>query len=123
MPVRQRPWQLGKFELGTLAPTTTPSEIGFLGLLRDRSRRSWTVPNVLEPGQTRNDERKFVKKRRNPIKRERVKRRLGTVVWLSDRDHLFTGESGGYEGPFERDGTTRQGHGRKWHVEEVGCTG
>ncbi|PKI58434.1 hypothetical protein CRG98_021192 [Punica granatum] len=28
---------------------------------------------------------------------------------LSDCDHLFTGESGDYEEPFERDGTTRQG--------------
>ncbi|OWM71185.1 hypothetical protein CDL15_Pgr011312 [Punica granatum] len=63
MPVRQRPWQPEKIELSTLAPTTAPSEIGLLGLLRDRSRRSWTVPNVPEPGQTRNDERKFGKKR------------------------------------------------------------
>ncbi|PKI57000.1 hypothetical protein CRG98_022606 [Punica granatum] len=45
-----------------------------------------------------------------------MKRGLCTVVWLSDRDHLFTGESEGCEGPFERDGTTRQSRGRKWHV-------
>ncbi|PKI38840.1 hypothetical protein CRG98_040768 [Punica granatum] len=32
---------------------------------------------------------------------------LCTVVWLSDRDHIFTGESEGCEEPFERDGTTR----------------
>ncbi|PKI63836.1 hypothetical protein CRG98_015820 [Punica granatum] len=40
-----------------------------------------------------------------------MKRRLCTVVWLSDRE--------GYEEPFERDGTTRQSRGRKWHVVEA----
>ncbi|PKI77637.1 hypothetical protein CRG98_001975 [Punica granatum] len=58
----------------------------------------------------------------DPVKKERVERQLCTVVWLSDRDHLFTGESEGDEGPFERDGTTRQSCGRKWHVVEVECT-
>ncbi|OWM72681.1 hypothetical protein CDL15_Pgr009138 [Punica granatum] len=48
-----------------------------------------------------------------------MKWRLCTVVWLSDRDHLFTGESEGYEGPVERGGTTRQSRGRKWHVVEA----
>ncbi|PKI53265.1 hypothetical protein CRG98_026345 [Punica granatum] len=110
------PGRLGENGVGTLAPVTAPSEIGFLGLLRGRSRRSWIVPNVPKPGQTRNDERKFGKKNVNPVKRERVERRLCTVVWLSDRDHLFTGESGGYEEPFECDGTTRQSRGGKWHV-------
>ncbi|OWM76642.1 hypothetical protein CDL15_Pgr009207 [Punica granatum] len=55
----------------------------------------------------------------NPVKRKWMKGRLCTVVWLSDRDHLFTGESEGYEGPFERDGTTRQSRGREWHVVEA----
>ncbi|OWM82696.1 hypothetical protein CDL15_Pgr024848 [Punica granatum] len=48
-----------------------------------------------------------------------MKRRLCTVVWLSDRDYFFTGESEGYEGPFERDGTTRQSRGREWHIVEA----
>ncbi|OWM87127.1 hypothetical protein CDL15_Pgr002691 [Punica granatum] len=52
----------GENEVGTLASTTTPSEIGFFGLLRDRSRRSWTVPNVSKPRQIQNDERKLDKK-------------------------------------------------------------
>ncbi|PKI33204.1 hypothetical protein CRG98_046405 [Punica granatum] len=34
----------------------------------------------------------------------------------SDCDHLFTGEGEGCEEPFEHDGTTRQGRGRKRHV-------
>ncbi|OWM80556.1 hypothetical protein CDL15_Pgr015568 [Punica granatum] len=34
----------------------------------------------------------------------------------SDRDHLFTGKGEGCEEPFERDGTTRQSRGRRWHV-------
>ncbi|PKI67540.1 hypothetical protein CRG98_012124 [Punica granatum] len=32
---------------------------------------------------------------------------------LSDRDHLFTGESVGREGPFECDGTTHRSRGKK----------
>ncbi|PKI52416.1 hypothetical protein CRG98_027197 [Punica granatum] len=55
----------------------------------------------------------------DPVKKERVERRLSTVERPSDRDHLFTGESEGYEGPFERDGTTWQSRGRKWHVVEA----
>ncbi|PKI66958.1 hypothetical protein CRG98_012623 [Punica granatum] len=54
-----------------------------------------------------------------PDKRERVERGLCTVERLSDRGHLFTGESVGREGPFERDGTTCRSHGKKWHVVEV----
>ncbi|PKI54304.1 hypothetical protein CRG98_025295 [Punica granatum] len=54
-----------------------------------------------------------------PDKKERVERGLCTVERPSDRDHLFTGESVGCEGPFERDGTTRRSHGKKWHVVEV----
>ncbi|OWM90631.1 hypothetical protein CDL15_Pgr023862 [Punica granatum] len=52
-------------------------------------------------------------------KKNGAERRLCTVVGLSDRDHLFTGESGGCEEPFERDGTTRQGRGWKWHVKRL----
>ncbi|PKI42786.1 hypothetical protein CRG98_036820 [Punica granatum] len=55
----------------------------------------------------------------DPVKRKWMIRRLCTVVWLSDRDHLFTGESEDYEEPFKRDGTTRRSRGRKWHVVEV----
>ncbi|PKI42434.1 hypothetical protein CRG98_037165 [Punica granatum] len=91
-------------------------KIGLVELLRDRSRRSWVVPNVPSPKQTRNSERKFGKNAKNPVKRERVERWLCTVDWLSDRDHLSTGKSEGYEGPFERDGMTRQGRGAKWHA-------
>ncbi|PKH93905.1 hypothetical protein CRG98_049808 [Punica granatum] len=54
-----------------------------------------------------------------PDKRERVERGLCKVERLSDRDHLFMGESVGREGPFERDGTTRRSRGEKWHVVEV----
>ncbi|PKI68878.1 hypothetical protein CRG98_010733 [Punica granatum] len=90
-PVRR----LGENGVGTLAPTTTRCKIRLLGLLRDGPRHSWTVLNVPWPGQTRNR--------------------------FSDRDHLFTGESEGYEEPFERDGTTRRSRGKKWHVVEVGC--
>ncbi|OWM90291.1 hypothetical protein CDL15_Pgr014129 [Punica granatum] len=45
-----------------------------------------------------------------------MKRWLCTVDRPSDRDHLFTGEGEGCEEPFERDGTTRQGRGAKWHA-------
>ncbi|PKI41732.1 hypothetical protein CRG98_037888 [Punica granatum] len=45
-----------------------------------------------------------------------MERRLCTVDRSSDRDHLFTGEGGCYEEPFERDGMTRQSRGAKWHV-------
>ncbi|OWM75322.1 hypothetical protein CDL15_Pgr012282 [Punica granatum] len=55
----------------------------------------------------------------DPVKKEPVERRLCTVDRPSDRDHLFTGESEGYEGPFEREGMTRQSFGEKWHVVEV----
>ncbi|OWM76330.1 hypothetical protein CDL15_Pgr020638 [Punica granatum] len=51
-----------------------------------------------------------------------MKRRLCTVDRPSDRDHLFTREGEGREEPFERDGTTLRSRGRKWHVEELGCT-
>ncbi|PKI55407.1 hypothetical protein CRG98_024180 [Punica granatum] len=51
----------------------------------------------------------------DPIRRKWMKRGLCTGVWLSDRDHLFTGESEGCERPFERDGTTRRSRGKKWH--------
>ncbi|PKI70814.1 hypothetical protein CRG98_008809 [Punica granatum] len=87
-------WQLGENEVGATTPTTVWCKIGLLGLLRDEPRRSWTVPNV-------------------------PRRRLCTVVWLLDRDHLFTGKSEGCEGPFERDGTTRRSRGKEWHVVEV----
>ncbi|PKI43212.1 hypothetical protein CRG98_036397 [Punica granatum] len=43
------------------------------------------------------------------------------VERLSDRDHLFTGESEGCEEPLEHDGTTRQSRGKKWHVVGVRC--
>ncbi|PKI63387.1 hypothetical protein CRG98_016215 [Punica granatum] len=72
------------------------------------------------PGQTRNDERKLGKKIADPIRRKWMKRGLCTVVWLSDRDRLFTGESEGCEGLFERDGTTRRSRGRKWHARKFG---
>ncbi|PKI58537.1 hypothetical protein CRG98_021069 [Punica granatum] len=52
----------------------------------------------------------------DPVKEGRVERRLCTVDWPSDSDHLFTGEGEGCEEPFERDGTTRRSRGRKWHV-------
>ncbi|PKI53387.1 hypothetical protein CRG98_026227 [Punica granatum] len=51
-----------------------------------------------------------------PDKKGEVKRRLCAVVGLSDRDHLFTGESEGCEEPLEHDGTTGQSRGRKRHV-------
>ncbi|OWM72780.1 hypothetical protein CDL15_Pgr024832 [Punica granatum] len=56
---------------------------------------------------------------KNPIREEIVKRWLCTVDQPSDRDHLFTGEGEGGEEPLERDGTTRQSRGKKWHVDEV----
>ncbi|OWM67442.1 hypothetical protein CDL15_Pgr027199 [Punica granatum] len=43
---RGQPRQLGKNKVGTLASATSRCEIGLVGLLRDRSRRSWVVPNV-----------------------------------------------------------------------------
>ncbi|PKI26062.1 hypothetical protein CRG98_049249, partial [Punica granatum] len=58
----------------------------------------------------------------DPVKKERVERRLCTVDRPSDRDHLFTGESEGYEGPFEREGTTRQSRGENGTLLKVGCT-
>ncbi|PKI55959.1 hypothetical protein CRG98_023650 [Punica granatum] len=48
-----------------------------------------------------------------------MKRWLCTVDRPSDRDHLFTREDEGSEEPFERDGMTRQSHGRNRHVVEV----
>ncbi|PKI78946.1 hypothetical protein CRG98_000658 [Punica granatum] len=115
-PERWQPRQLEENEVGTLAPTTARCKIGLVELLRDGSRCSWVVPNVPSPKQTRHSERKFGKNAKNPVKRERVERWLCTVDRLSDRDHLSTGKSEGYEGPFERDGTTRQGRGAKWHA-------
>ncbi|PKI48219.1 hypothetical protein CRG98_031374 [Punica granatum] len=56
---------------------------------------------------------------RFPSRYIHVKRASCTVERLSDRDHLFTGESVGREGPFARDGTTRRSRGKKWHVVEV----
>ncbi|PKI18290.1 hypothetical protein CRG98_049436, partial [Punica granatum] len=110
-PVRQ----LGENGVGTLAPTTARCKIELLGLLRDGPRRSWTVPNAPRPGQTRNSERKLGKKLTGPDKKDEAERRLCTVGGLSDRDHLFTGESGGYEEPLERDGMTHRSRGKKWH--------
>ncbi|OWM72698.1 hypothetical protein CDL15_Pgr009155 [Punica granatum] len=98
------------------APITASSKIKFLGLLRDRSRRSWIVSNLQGPGQTRNDERKIGKKTVKPDKKGEVKQRLCVVVWLSDRNHLFTGEGEGREEPLERVGTTRQSHGKVRYV-------
>ncbi|PKI65842.1 hypothetical protein CRG98_013746 [Punica granatum] len=46
--------QLRENGVDTLAPTTARCKIRFLGLLRDGPRRSWTVPNVPRPRQTRN---------------------------------------------------------------------
>ncbi|OWM76917.1 hypothetical protein CDL15_Pgr012362 [Punica granatum] len=46
---RGQPRQLGKNEVGTLAPATARCEIGLVRLLRDRSRRSWVYPNVPSP--------------------------------------------------------------------------
>ncbi|PKI59332.1 hypothetical protein CRG98_020287 [Punica granatum] len=51
-----------------------------------------------------------------------MKRWLCTVDRPSDRDHLFTGEGEGCEEPFERDGTTRQSRGTKWHAWKARCT-
>ncbi|PKI42016.1 hypothetical protein CRG98_037594 [Punica granatum] len=59
----------------------------------------------------------------NPVKNKRMVRRLSTVERLSDRDHLFTGESEGCEEPFERDGTTHRSRGKKWHVGRLGVRG
>ncbi|OWM70411.1 hypothetical protein CDL15_Pgr008700 [Punica granatum] len=50
-----------------------------------------------------------------------MKRRLCTVGWPLDCDHLFTREGEACEEPFERDGTTRRCRGKKWHVDEVRC--
>ncbi|PKI59201.1 hypothetical protein CRG98_020402 [Punica granatum] len=47
---------------------------------------------------------------------DKGKRILCTVGRPSDRDHRFTGEGEGCEEPFDRDGTTRQSRGKKWHV-------
>ncbi|PKI68508.1 hypothetical protein CRG98_011104 [Punica granatum] len=82
--------------VGTRALATARCKIGLVVLLRDGSRRSWVVSNVPSPRQARDMDR------------------------LSDRDHLFTGESEGREEPFERDGTTRRSRGKKWHVVESG---
>ncbi|PKI77264.1 hypothetical protein CRG98_002333 [Punica granatum] len=49
-------------------------------------------------------------------KKGEVKRRLCAVVWLSDHNHLFTGESEGREEPLQRVGTTRQSCGKVGHV-------
>ncbi|PKI63922.1 hypothetical protein CRG98_015703 [Punica granatum] len=107
--------QVGENGVGTLAPVTALSEIGFLGLLRSRSRCSWTVPNGRSLDKPKTMRESSIKNY-GPRKRERVERRLCTVVGLSDCDRLFTGESEGCEEPFERIGTTRQSHGGKWHV-------
>ncbi|OWM90787.1 hypothetical protein CDL15_Pgr002710 [Punica granatum] len=45
-------------------------------------------------------------------------RRLCTVDRPSDRDHLFTREGEGCEGPLEHDGTTRRSRGEKRHMDE-----
>ncbi|OWM77602.1 hypothetical protein CDL15_Pgr017000 [Punica granatum] len=119
VPERWQQRQFGKNGVGTLAPTMARCKIGFVGLLRDKSRRSWIVPNVPNLEQARNSEKKLSKNQVDPIKKKRVERWLCTVDRPSDRDHLFTGEGGGYEDPFERDGTTRQSRGRKWRIAEV----
>ncbi|PKI56473.1 hypothetical protein CRG98_023111 [Punica granatum] len=94
-PRPNRQWQLEENEVATTTPTAARCKIGLLGLLRDEPRRSWTFPNVPRPGQTRNSERKLSKKLTGPGKKEEVERRLCTIEGLSDRDHLFTGESEG----------------------------
>ncbi|PKI11379.1 hypothetical protein CRG98_049537, partial [Punica granatum] len=78
--------------VGMLAPVTVRCKIGLVGLLRDGSRRSWVVPDVPSPRQTRDSERKFGKNVKNLVKEKRMKRWLCTVDRPSDRDHLFTGE-------------------------------
>ncbi|OWM77182.1 hypothetical protein CDL15_Pgr027120 [Punica granatum] len=85
-------------------------------LLRGRSRCPWAVSNVPRPGQTQNNEKKLGKKEADPVKNKRIERRLCTVDRPSDRDHLFMEEGEGCEEPLERDGTTRQSRGKKWHV-------
>ncbi|PKI60722.1 hypothetical protein CRG98_018883 [Punica granatum] len=115
-PERWQPRQLGENGVGTLAPTTARCKIGLVELIKDGSRRLWVVSNMPSPKQTRNSERKFGKNPKNPVKMEWVERWLCTVDRLSDHDHLSTGKSEGYEGPFERDGTIRQGRGVKWHT-------
>ncbi|OWM77599.1 hypothetical protein CDL15_Pgr016997 [Punica granatum] len=119
VPERWRQRQFGKNGVSMLAPTTVRCKIGFVGLLRDRSRRSWIVPNVPNPEQARNSEKKLGKNQVDPIKKKRVERWLCTVDRPPDRDHIFTGEGEGYEEPFERDGTTPQSRGRKWHVVKI----
>ncbi|OWM72669.1 hypothetical protein CDL15_Pgr002565 [Punica granatum] len=96
-------------------------KVGLVGLLRGRSRRSWKVPNVPKLRQTQNSEIKLGKSQADPVKEKRVRRRLCTVDRPSDRDHLFTREGEGCEEPFERDGTTRQSRGTKWHAWKVRC--
>ncbi|OWM74513.1 hypothetical protein CDL15_Pgr005092 [Punica granatum] len=115
-PERWQQRQLGENGVGTLAPTTARCKIGLAGVLRDGSRRSWVVPNVPNPGQARNSERKFGKEEGDPVKKKLVERWLCTVDRPSDRDHLFTGEGEGCEEPLEHDGTTRQSRGAKWHA-------
>ncbi|PKI62779.1 hypothetical protein CRG98_016822 [Punica granatum] len=90
-PERRQPRQLGKNEVGTLAPGT--------------ARR----------------ERKLDVKARNPVKRETMMRWLCTVDRPSDRDHFFTGEGEGREEPLEWDGTTRQSRGAKWYAWKARC--
>ncbi|PKI58317.1 hypothetical protein CRG98_021294 [Punica granatum] len=53
-------------------PWLTWVKAGFVGLLRDRSRRPWADPNVPRPEQTRKCERKFGKNERNPVREKRV---------------------------------------------------
>ncbi|OWM78291.1 hypothetical protein CDL15_Pgr028284 [Punica granatum] len=120
-PEGRQPRQVGENGVGTLAPTTARCEVGLLGLLRDRSRRSWVVPSVPNPEQVRNGEIKLGKKKNDPLERNRRKRELCTVGRPSDRDHLVTREGEGCEEPFERDGTTRRSRGENRHVVEVRC--
>ncbi|OWM77068.1 hypothetical protein CDL15_Pgr002592 [Punica granatum] len=98
-------------------------KIGLVGLLRDGYRRSWTVPNVPNPEQVRNSEKRLGKNQVDSVKKKRVERWLCTVNRPSDHDHLFTGEGEGCEEPFERDGTTRRSRGEKWHVGRLGVRG
>ncbi|OWM70994.1 hypothetical protein CDL15_Pgr002263 [Punica granatum] len=48
-PKGRQPRQLRENGVGTLAPGTARYEVGLVGLLRSRSRRPWTNPNVPSP--------------------------------------------------------------------------
>ncbi|OWM77012.1 hypothetical protein CDL15_Pgr010100 [Punica granatum] len=75
---------------------------------------------LIDPRTVTTSSRGRVRVVRSPLN---VMARLAKVVrgngTRGDRDHLFTGEGEGGEEPLERDGTTRQSRGKKWHVDEV----